>query len=220
MIRYCAVALAGVVVMGAATCRGGNVLLKEDFDTLAVDGVVGQEGWVDNSKQGSALVVAGESLSTPNHLELSEGGAVHHVMAARDNAEAKFSLEFGFKRKATAAGRNLQLSLRGENGQPLLFLNIRGSGRSLDAGPSGDVLTEHVFAEDLPRGEWFHVKLEWVPSESVTKIKITSEDGVAHLDESFPFCTEIPVRMIVGSTTSTSQEEAWAVDNILIQSKP
>lgn len=206
----------GGLALVATGCRAED-LLREDFDSLAPDLVAGQAGWMDNSKQGSVSVVEGESLSAPHHLELAEGGAVHQTIKSPVDP-AKLTMKFAFKRKATEAGRNLQISLRGKEGRPVLFLNIRGSGKILDAGPNGEELTEYPFAEELPREAWLRGEVHW--AESGATIRILSESGEKYLAETLPFSPSAPERVIVGSTPSTPQDQPWSVDDLLIQVTP
>ena len=160
------------------------------------DGMIAaQGGWADNSKTGTATVVAEGSASAPNHLELSEGGAVHHEIGSWTETADRLAVEFAFKRKSSLSGRNLQVSLRDPRGNSGLFLNIRGSGTSLDAGLTGAEPAQFPFAEELPKDTWLRAKMEWSLLEAKLLIRVTSADGIEYLNQSFELPTGIYLAM-------------------------
>jgi hypothetical protein len=197
-----------------------ETLLTENFDTLLPGDLTGQNEWADNSKTGFAQVATENSLSTPNHLELSEGGAVHREIPLPSETSARVEMRFAFQQKTSVAGRNLQISLRDSSGQSILFLNLRGAGNSLDIGPNVDALTQYFFTEELPLNEWLQVAVSWEPSDTQLRIEVSSNNESTFLSETIDLPVGNPERIIIGSTQSTPEAESWSMDDLIIQTQP
>lgn len=208
----------GIMLLGGG-CFGAEILFQEKFDGLGAGVVAGQGDWADNSKLGNAQVVAGNSLSEPNHLEVWEGGAVHHAVAPWTGSPTRLAVEFAVRLRATEAGRNLQISLRGKGGEPVLFVNMRGSGRSIDIGTQADALVEHAFTAELPKDTWCLVKVDWSLLSGQLALKVISADqATEYLAERLELPAEGPARIIIGSTSKTQAEE-WALDDLVIEAR-
>lgn len=203
-------------------CPAAEELLVENFDSLAPEGIAGQGSWADNSKLGTALIVADDSLSTPHHLEVSQGGAVHRAIPPVGDSSGVVTLEFAFKRRTSHSGNNLQISLRGKGGEPVLFVNVRGSGKSLDVGPSVDELTGLPLEGGLPEKEWCRLKIAWSPATGDVQVRLLPL-GDAHppFDSSLAIpASSFPRRIIIGSTSSAIASEGWAVDDLRVSVQP
>lgn len=208
---------AAALVLGTLPQLRAEVLLHEDFDALTPGPISAQGDWSDSSKQGAAEVIASQSLSEPNHLQLWEGGAVHHEIEPWTSSPNLLTFGLAARLKASESGRNLQISLRGQSGAPVLFINLRGSGRSLDIGTNAEALTEYSFANELPKDVWFLVRLEWSVVTGQGKLTVTSPDrNSVYLQERLTLPFTPPTRVILGSTPKTSAED-WALDNLLIE---
>lgn len=205
------------LVAGTLQLLRAEVLLQENFDALTPGPISTQGGWSDSSKLGEAEVMASGSFSEPNHLQAWEGGAVHHEIEPWTSSPNHLTLGLAARLKASESGRNLQISLKGKSGAPVLFINLRGSGRSLDIGTNAEFLTEYSLASELPKDEWFLLHLEWSILTGQAELKVTSPDGATeYLQEQLTLPFEAPARVILGSTSKTRVED-WALDDLRIE---
>lgn len=210
----------GVGLISATFLNAGESLLTESFDHLEVRALAGQGEWKDNSGMGEAMVTEGNSASVPNHLALWGGGAVHRALGRWEGASKELVIEFSARLGAGESGKNLQVAVRGRSGENILFLNLRGNGRSLDIGPNADTLEERVFATSVPKESWLKVRAVWSLEEERLELIVALPDGGEEfLNESISLPFSEPARLIIGSTQRTESGD-WAVDNVSLEVRP
>lgn len=214
-----------LAVMTLTSVAHAAVIYSENFDSLSAGALVGQGGWTLNNAGTSNVVNdASKAYSAPNYMTLGGSGAVQHTFTATSLSTESTNLSFYFLSTATAAGHNIQLSLRAaaSGNASVFYLNLLGAGTGLQAGISSSSFSSYTFSSALTLNSYYLFSATTDPLTSQMTFSVTPAAGGSALTSGTIdlSSTLLTTQRIVLSSNSSTVAGEWAIDNISFATVP